>query len=1024
MNSVQFRTFIIICVLFALSVLILLGAYYPTIPRQDSPHAKQGVLDLSNWKLHSTVPLDGEWEFYEGKLLEPADFHQGTRTDVSYFPVPGVWNGKNQTGGMTKKGYGTYRLRVIVPSYTDDIFGIKLRSIRMSHRLYINGKLDGESGRPTTEHEEHVPGNTPATAFFHTDSREIEIVIQVANYEFATGGIINSIEFGHSWDIAKLNAIQLGSDLATICILGMFGTYHLSLYSLRRKEKAYLYSGLYLLCLVVMQLLYGEKILLRTFPTIPFDLAYKLLDLSEFLSLVVGTLFFSSIIPRLLTTRTKIVILAPIVCYTFAIVVLPYSVYNAVKDLFFLYNEIGYLYMFVRMMYLYRQSERGSSDRKELLLFIGGFISLMIFLIDGILYAGNMVSSDVAGKIGVMCFIICMNILLAQRFTQAYEKTEILSHQLSVTNQLKDEFLKHTSHEIKTPLHGILNMTSYLLDDEERNLSTKQKQNLWLIKDTSMKLSMLIHDLIDVTRLKHGDLRLYPTAVGVKVVVQIIIEMLQFELFGKSVQLENQVGSDVWVLVDENRLRQILYNLVHNAIKHTEAGTIKVTSRISEGHVYLSVEDTGKGIPREKHTKIFEYFEQANQSLPEDGYTGMGVGLYISRKLVEKMGGEIRLEWSEVGQGTRMTFTLPYEEPTPIVRETATSATFIQSRVVYDDLQLDILDQHEHTILIVDDEASNIHTLLNILKRYRYNVVTAISAKEALYKIKQHPNVDLVLLDVMMPETSGIELCQKLRDHYSILDLPILFATVKDTPQDITLGFRAGANDYVTKPFDAETLIARIQTLIAMKTSIQEAIRTEHAFLQAQIKPHFLYNALSSVISFCYTDGEKAAHLLAILSQYLRYILEMDRTQLVVPLYRELELIHVYVEIEKARFGERFDFDWYVDDRVQHLGIPSLCIQPFVENAIRHGLFEKDGHGQVTLSIQQEEHSVRVVIEDDGVGIPADQLYQISTGERQAGSIGIANIRKRLDSIVGATLTISSEMGRGTTVTMHLPLPT
>jgi sensor histidine kinase YesM len=225
----------------------------------------------------------------------------------------------------------------------------------------------------------------------------------------------------------------------------------------------------------------------------------------------------------------------------------------------------------------------------------------------------------------------------------------------------------------------------------------------------------------------------------------------------------------------------------------------------------------------------------------------------------------------------------------------------------------------------------------------------------------------------------------------------------------------------VTKPFDAGTLIARIQTLIAMKTSIQEAIRNEHAFHQAQIKPHFLYNALSSVISFCYTDGIKAAYLLGMLSQYLRYILDMDRSTLFVPLYRELELIQAYVEIEKARFGERFHFECDVDETLHHYSIPSLCIQPFVENAIRHGLFEKEGYGKVALKIYEGEEYIKVVIEDDGVGIPDDILYQMSKGEMTTGGIGIPNIRKRLDSIPGATLTFSSEMGQGTKVTMYLP---
>ncbi|WP_326070319.1 hybrid sensor histidine kinase/response regulator [Paenibacillus alba] len=1020
MKSFPRRIGIILFSLFLISLFFSL--YWQMLPNHATDPAKRGVLDLTHWDFHKQglVTLDGEWEFYEGKLLEPIDFQLGARNDVSYLPVPGTWRGKNKDGGMAGKGYGTYRLKLLVNA-SDDIYGVKLRSIRMSHRLYIDGKLEGESGNPAATEAAHRPGNTPYSAFIHPQTKEIEILIQVSNYVFFTGGIVNSIQFGWYGDIMNLNTLLMGSDLASILLLSIFGAYHLNLYFLRRREKIYLTSGLYLFSLSFVQLLFGEKIFQRMLPGIPFEIVYKALDVGEFVSSLLSILFFSSIDSRLLSKRMIMWLISPLVCYIAAIFVLPYAIYNEVRYMFFLYIAIAPLFIFGRMIYLYRKSQRGTAERRELILFIFVIISLMIYLVDSSLYAENVVTSDVLSKIGVISFITLMNILLALRFTNAYEKAEMLTHQLTVSNQLKDEFLMHTSHEIKTPLHGIMNITSYLLDDDEHNLSSKQKQNLWLIKDTSVKLSMLMHDLIDVTRLKHGQLRLNMTAVNVRAVTQIVFDVLQFELAGRAVRLDNQVRPNVWVQADESRLRQILYNLVHNAIKHTEIGEISVRSRVSNGIVNISVTDTGIGIPEDKHTKIFEYFEQVDQVLPDDGYLGMGVGLYISRQLVERMGGNIQVEWSDVGEGTRMAFTLPYEENFP-VHHALNNANAHREHTFDEFDSLDILEEHAYTVLIVDDEASNIHTLLNILKRHRYNVIAAFSAKEAWVKIKEHPQVDLIILDVMMPGTSGIELCRQLRSQYSILDLPILFATAKDTSQDIAMGFRAGANDYLTKPFEAETLIARIQTLIAMKTSIQEAIRHELAFHQAQIKPHFLYNALSSVISFCYTDGEKAAYLLSRLSQYLRYILDMDRNDEFVPLHQELELIEAYVEIEKARFGERFEFVCIVDEGLKNIAIPSLCIQPFVENAIRHGLFEKDGYGRVTLTIQEGDRYLQITVHDDGVGIPDDLLYRIVSTEKLNGSIGISNIRTRLNAIAGATLDVQSELGYGTKVKMYFPL--
>jgi len=1011
-----------IAVFLLITILLTASLQALTQSNRDLPQAKRGVLDLSNWSLEQDGPvfLDGEWEFYEGQLLTPADFHQNNSGN-SYLSVPAIWTGKNAEGGMSRKGFGTYRLKVLLQDEKEGL-GLKTRSIRMAHRLFINGKLESESGQPSSSKKMNIPGNTPSSAFFQTETREVELVIQVSNYVFVTGGIVNSISFGLDYDISKMNGRQLGIGIGLVLIMGMFGAYHLIFYYLGRRNKAYLLSGLYLLILSLERSLNGEKIFQQLLPNIPFDITYKLLDLSQVLSAMVIIIFFCSFDARLLSPRNLKLFQTPFILYIAAVLLLPYSVHINVKGLTLYYLGLLVSYIILKMAFFYIRSESTSSEGKEWLLFIGSGVSLMVFLLYDGLYSTNVVDNNLVGTFGIIGFIVIINILLAVRFSNAYEKTEILSRQLLVSNQLKDEFLMSTSHEIKTPLHGIMNMTAHLLEDEDHNLQPKQKQNLWLIKDTSTKLSMLIHDLIDVSRLKHGELRLHMTVVDLRIAVQIVFDVLQFELAGKSVRLDNQVEEDIWVLADESRLRQVLYNLIYNAIRHTENGWIRVNSSLLDNRVAITVEDTGKGIPGNKFLKVFEYFEQLEEPLPTDGYMGMGVGLYISRKLVERMDGEIRVDWSEIGEGTRMLFTLPRALNIQGYREAAASSgNEILQRVTYDYASLDVIGYYDHTILIVDDEASNIYSLLHILKQHRYNVITAFSAKEAMFKMDEYPRVDLVILDVMMPGTSGIELCRTLRSRYSILDLPILFATVKDTPADIALGFRAGANDYITKPFDGETLLARIQTLIAMKTSIQEAIQNELAFHQAQIKPHFLFNALSSVISFCYTDGEKAAYLLSMLSQYIRYILDTDRSNLVVPLDRELELIHAYVEIEKARFGERFTFISHVDEGLQDVEIPSLCIQPFVENAIRHGLFDKEGEGTVSLKINEGQGYIQVTVEDDGIGMSDTLLSQITSGEKRDGGIAIANIRKRLEPISGAAFTVHSELGHGTKITMYLP---
>ncbi|WP_227793355.1 sensor histidine kinase [Paenibacillus guangzhouensis] len=1024
MRKSHFSPLVGILFIFVLSIALFAGVYSLSLTPANAPKAEHGLLDLTKWDFdkEGVISLNGNWTFYKDRLLDPEALggYRSPEAASIDLPVPQSWSGDPAPNQMSKKGFGTYHLEILVPG-EERIYGIKVNNIRMSHRLYLNGRLLGESGDPASEAERHTPGNTPYTAYFNAKGPKIDIVIQTANFVFVNGGIVNAIQFGRYEDINTLSGIQLGSSLGTILVLGMFGIYHISFYLLRRKEKPYLYSGMYLLNLLVTHLLLGEKIALRFLPELPFMFAYKTLEFSEFLGPILINIFFFSIEPKLMSRRRLLLLISPLIAYLLAVLILPYPVFIDMKVYGFQYLAVVTLFLFGRMVYLFLRKEQADADRKELILFIGSVLSLGIYLVFSVLYAEYQVRSELFGFLGILGFIIFMNILLALRFTNAYEKTEVLTHQLKLSNRLKDEFLTHTSHELKTPLHGIMNITSHLLDDEEKMLTSRQKQNLWLIKDTSLKLSMLIQDLIDVTRLNHGELRLYPTAVDLKVVAQIVLEVLQFELHGKPVQFINDVDADIWVMADENRLRQILYNLVQNAIKHTDAGYIKIQALQTDSAVLISVEDTGTGIPVERHETIFNDYGQLDAFLTQEEYTHEGLGLYISRKLVELMDGEIYVEWSLLDMGSRFTFTLPAVEHFLLQEGTNWKQT-AASREEIDNEPLDIMNQYEHTVLIVDDEVENIHTLRSILNRNQYNVITAFSADEAMLKLSSSSQIDLAIIDMMMPKVSGIELSQLVRAQYSILDLPILFATAKDSTKEIALGLRAGANDFITKPFETETLMARVQNLISMKKAIREAIQNELAFHQAQIKPHFLYNALSSVISFCYTDGEKAADLLSMLSQYLRYILDMDRTRLFVPLHRELELIDAYVEIEKARFGERFDYIAYVDDALLDVEIPSLCIQPLVENAIRHGLFEKEGYGHVTLKISEGDQYIKITVEDDGTGIADDRLYYLQAGNGRNGGIGLHNIKRRIASIPGSSLSIHSELGSGTQVTMYLPM--
>ncbi|MBB6693531.1 histidine kinase [Cohnella xylanilytica] len=995
-----------------------------TVPDQSAPKARQGVIDLSDWTFGTkrTVLLDGEWSFYPMKLYAPEDFAAGRVPPPGepYASIPNAWYGSGPSDEAGGTEYGTYRLTVKLKD--EDVgYGIRLPNVNGAHRLYVNGHLAGQQGVPSDNEREYVKENKPYMTFARAEGGRLDIVLQTANLAkpMIWGGF-EDVQLGLQEDMVLIERIHFALEFSGLFILLLFAGHHMMIYALRTKDKAYLYSALYFLTMLVLMVTGGEKLTLQLLPGLSYGTSTKLYDLGGFSNIVLLGVFLHTLDGKLISRLKLAIGIAPILVYLAAVLVVPYPDYRLLGNLPWYYATALVAYFLYRAVRLFAKRE-GRLSRQEAALLVGVLVSIALILLFGMLYSLSLVQTEIGRRISFLAVLAFMNALLALRLANAMDRTEQLSDQLILRDRLKDEFLANTSHELKTPLHGIQNMAAFLLDEKAGALTDRQRSELSLIQDTSTKLSALVNDLVDVVRLKHGDLRLQPSVLDLRVAAQTAFQVLEFELAGKDVQWENRIAADSYVLADENRLRQVLYNLIHNAIKHTKAGRIEIGALTEDGLTTIRVEDTGIGIPAESHEAVFGYFEQAEKELPQDGYTGMGLGLYISRQLVERMGGRIWVDRSAPGQGTRIAFTLPAASPDDIPVEALTAAS-AESAGRYRPSPLEAVgEDREHTILVVDDEAANVRILLNLLGD-EYNVLTAFSAKEALRKLEDHPRIDLLVLDVMMPEMSGIDLCRAVRENRSVLDLPILFATVKDSLHDIELCFRAGGNDFIAKPFDPKTLAARVHTLLLMKSSMDQAIENEMAFLQAQIKPHFLYNAISSIVSFCYTDGEKAAYLLSMLSRYLRMVFERDGQTLQVPLRQELELIRAYVEIEKARFGDRLAYRLEAEPGLEEYLVPSLAIQPFVENAIRHGLFEKEGPGTVTLSIADGNGYVRFDIVDDGIGMPDDILYRLRAGERPDGAgIGMTNARKRLAALPGASVAIDSALEKGTKVTVYLP---
>jgi PAS domain S-box-containing protein len=245
----------------------------------------------------------------------------------------------------------------------------------------------------------------------------------------------------------------------------------------------------------------------------------------------------------------------------------------------------------------------------------------------------------------------------AESEIQAYsEELQQKNEALSRLDQLKDEFLANTSHELRTPLNGIIGIAQSLIDGAAGALSPEQAYNLSMIVSSGSRLATLVNDILDFSKLKHQELDIQLKAVDMHTITEVVLTLSQPLVDQKPLQLTNKVGSDLPpVKADEDRVQQIMHNLVGNALKFTKEGTVTVSAVEQAGALAITVADTGMGIPPDKFDTIFQSFEQIDASTTRS-HGGTGLGLSITKQLVELHGGTIKVD-SQAGQGSQFTFT-------------------------------------------------------------------------------------------------------------------------------------------------------------------------------------------------------------------------------------------------------------------------------------------------------------------------------------------------------------------------------
>lgn len=993
--------------------------------------AKNGVLSLQHWDQQDerVISLDGVWDFYPGELIVPspdADVFEQYTNKRQFIPVPSAWD-RYIADNATPYGTGTYRLLIHVPE--DDRYGVKLNTIRNANKVYINGRELGSAGVPSKNTDEYRFDYKKYVALENSENKQIELVILVANHDYAVGGIVSSPHFGLADQILAKQGREKFIEAFLISGYLLFSFIYFTTYLQHKRRFQYeLYFSLFSLAQAVHISTINERWIYLLFPELSpsSQVGIQAISLTLFVLfflLFVYHFFNMSASKRIVTSLNVLLgFQALAMCVLIVNIDLMATVPFPLLQLIVSgTTAVGYVYIFIMLLKAYKQK---TDESNYVLMVIFTFAVYGALLAIVLLFEVNI---EMPSLLLFLIMVISLALLMSHRSQQAYNKVEELSNELLEFDRMKDEFLVKTSHELGTPLHGIMNLSQSLLEGVEGPLKKKQQENVILIHSVSRRLTGLVKDLLYISKIKHGEVLIASRPIDIRLIEEVLAEIACVIPPAQPVQLINTIPENLpLVYTDEQKLKQVFFNLIYNAIKFTKQGTITISAQIIEEQMHISIKDTGPGIAPQYHDLIFTTFYQVESSRIRES-EGLGLGLSITKKIVESAGGRIWVT-SEPGKGSCFTFTIPLATKSQLLEHNELTRHEMNGQVTSDQVENREMEQPQvilptkvkgsepYTILVVDDEPANLKVLINMLHSLRYNIIAVDSGQEAL-DIIETEKVDLLILDLMMPNMTGYEVCKRIRQEQDLVDLPVIILTAAGQLSDLVVSFQLGANDYLQKPVNLKELEMRVKSLLLMKKSAQDAVEHELSYFYTQIKPHFLYNTLNAIIQLSWSNPEKTGAALEHLSTYFRGKLDYQKQRSLIPLGEEIELVMAYLAIEQMRFEERLHIEYDIDETIQTY-IPAMTLQPLVENAVHHGISKSITGGTLRLTIGREQQHIKIVIADNGIGIPPEKQQELLRGRNER--LGFTNPFRKLSLVKGARLQMDSEVGKGTTIIIRM----
>ena len=638
---------------------------------QPNITAKEGVLNLQNysWAKNGITDLNGEWAFYWNKLYTPASFDSASITPFAYATVPGFWNNIIPNAGLFKPafGYATYRLKVLCPP-SDEQLALKFMTVASAYKLFVNGKQIAEIGKVGTSKATTTPAYQPVIVPVIPVNNTLDIVIQVANFNYSIGGLWDFIKLGTHEQINTNHIKNIAQDFFIAGSFFLIAIFYLVIYFFFRRRRSPLYFALFCLFIGTRSLVTGE-LGINYFANWSWQFTRHVEFLFLYLIVPVVALFSYELFPAEFSKKVlRYILIISVPFVAVALFTSPLIIRYSLRP-FQVFAVLGACYG----LYVYICAVKNKRTGAAFLL--AGFIILFITSINDILYTSLIIQSTNLLYAGLYILVICQATTLSKQFFQAFTKIEKLNKQLEQINselnvkndtinetneQLNklnaelDNLVFRTSHDLRSPITSMYAMADVIKMEED---AATRNEYIDFLKKTILRLDALITEILHYAKNKSTALQY--EKIDLEEFVNHALEDHAFAYQSEKIKRITEIHQPCAFVTDKIRLSIIMNNLISNALKHhnkeQEYPYLKIVVHTTNKQAEIEVTDNGQGIAQSHLDNIFTKFYRINTKS-----TGSGFGLYIVKETVEKLGGTIKVA-SQVNAGTSFFVVIPNE---------------------------------------------------------------------------------------------------------------------------------------------------------------------------------------------------------------------------------------------------------------------------------------------------------------------------------------------------------------------------